>query len=192
MARSRSMTSLGDDEGSIDTCNTADSPTTVGSRSSRPGERRQRRAISPAAKPAETLEVSDLDADGNPQSRRVHANANAAADLSDAESQPSRGSRRVKPVATNGTGGAAAGAAAAAAAAAEAAADDARGRAVSPVMPTPARAEGKDDVNGHAVSGELGVAKRAVFRRVGSSYGTVGNHKSAVFSSMVGAPLKSF
>ncbi|CBN79236.1 ankyrin domain protein [Ectocarpus siliculosus] len=152
MARSRSMTSLGDDEGSIDTCNTADSPTTVGSRSSRRGERRQRRAISPAAKPAETLEVSDLDADGNPQSRRVNANASAAADLSDAESQPSRGSRRVKPVATNGTGGAAAGAAAAA----EAAADDARGRAVSPVMPTPPRAEGRDDVNGHAPPRESG------------------------------------
>ncbi|CAN0123375.1 unnamed protein product, partial [Ectocarpus sp. 8 AP-2014] len=149
MARSRSMTSLGDDEGSIDTCNTADSPTTVGSRSSRRGERRQRRAISPAA--AETLEVSDLDADGNPQSRGVNANANAAADLSDAEPQPSRGSRRVKPVATNGTGGAAA-----AAAAAEAAADDARGRAVSPVMPTPPRAESRDDVNGHAPPRESG------------------------------------
>ncbi|CAM9494693.1 unnamed protein product [Ectocarpus sp. 6 AP-2014] len=159
MARSRSMTSLGDDEGSVDTCNTADSPTTVGSRSSRRGERRQRRAISPAAKPAETLEVSDLDADGNPQSRRVNANTSAAADLSDAESQPSRGSRKVKPVATNGTGGAAAGAAvaaAAAAAAAEAAADDARGRAVSPVMPTPPRAEGRDDVNGHAPPRESG------------------------------------
>ncbi|CAM9457241.1 unnamed protein product [Ectocarpus sp. 12 AP-2014] len=149
MARSRSMTSLGDDEGSIDTCNTADSPTTVGSRSSRPGERRHRRAISPAAKPAETLEVSDLDADGNPQSRRVNTNADAAADLSDAESQPSRGSRRVKPVATNGTGGAAA-------AAAEAAADDARGRTVSPVMPTPPRAEGRDDVYGHAPPRESG------------------------------------
>ncbi|CAM9676489.1 unnamed protein product, partial [Ectocarpus sp. 4 AP-2014] len=153
MARSRSMTSLGDDEGSIDTCNTADSPTTVGSRSNRPGERRQRRAISPAAKPAETLEVSDLDADGNPQLRRANVNANAAADLSDAESQPSRGSRRVKPVATNGTGCASA---TAAAAAAEAAADDARGRAVSPVMPTPSRAEGRDDVGGHAPRRESG------------------------------------
>ncbi|CAN0292257.1 unnamed protein product, partial [Ectocarpus sp. 12 AP-2014] len=151
MTRSRSMTSLGDDEGSIDTCNTADSPTTVGSRSSRPGERGHRRAISPAAKPAETLEVSDLDADCNPQSKRVNTNANAAADLSDAESQPSRGSRRVKPVATNGTGGAAA-----AAAAAEAAADDASGRTVSPVMPTPPRAEGRDDVNGHAPPRESG------------------------------------
>ncbi|CAB1096470.1 unnamed protein product [Ectocarpus sp. CCAP 1310/34] len=155
LARSRSMTSLGDDEASIDTCNTADSPTTVGSHSSRPGERRQRRAISPAAKPAETLEVFDVDADGNPQSRRVYANANAnaAADLSDAESQPSRESRRVKPVATNGTGGTAAGAAAAVA---DATADDSRGRAVSPVMPTPPRAEGRDDVDGHAPRRESG------------------------------------
>lgn len=147
----RSLTSLGDDDGSIDTCNTADSPTTVGSRSSRPGGRRQRRATSPAAKVAETPEVSDLDTDDNPRSRKV--NADAAADMSDAESQSGRGSRRVKPVAANGMGGSAGGsaAAAAAAAAAQAAADDARGRAVSPVMPTPPRA-GETDVIGHAVS----------------------------------------
>lgn len=110
-----SSTTLGDDDGSVDTLNTADTPTTIGSRNSRNSRPREQRArsgkVSPAAAVAAAGAGPGLEADAPSWSRRAKA--------------PSR----------NGT-------ATAAAAAAGAPPEDAKTTTVIAVMPTPPRTEG--------------------------------------------------
>lgn len=56
-----SSTTLGDDDASVDTANTADTPTTIGSRSSRPRSQRVPSCVSPAAAAA----AAGLDGEGS-------------------------------------------------------------------------------------------------------------------------------
>ncbi len=77
-----SSTTLGDDDVSVDTLNTADTPTTVGSRSSRPRDQRSRGSAvkdSPAAAAAAAGLLSGKEVYTTPGSRRVTSSARGSA-----------------------------------------------------------------------------------------------------------------
>lgn len=77
-----SSTTLGDDDVSVDTLNTADTPTTAGSRSSRPRDQPPRSGVvkaSPAAAAAAAGLLSDKEVFTTPGSRRVKSSARGVA-----------------------------------------------------------------------------------------------------------------